>query len=93
MKTRRTSHRNHRTDLTDGALCQLAIAQDRYTVSFHVTTCQMWVIDTAGQDAPRGPFLASRTAWAEALDLNHANTPTTAAGSGRRHLNRKETRR
>ncbi len=93
MKTRRTSHRNHRNDLSDDALCQLAIAHDRYTVSFHVTTCQMWVIDSTGQDAPRGPFLASRTAWAEALDLNHANTPTNDAGNGQRPTNRTETGR
>ncbi len=93
MKTRRTSHRNHRNDLSDDALCQLAIAHDRYTVSFHVTTCQMWVIDSTGQDKPRGPFLASRQAWAEAHELNQTNTLTTAAGSGRRHLNRTETGR
>ena len=48
----------------------MAIAHDRYTVAFQVTSCQMWVIDSTGRDRPRGPFLASRQAWAEALDLN-----------------------
>ncbi len=93
MNNHRNRDRQQAGDLTSGALCELAIAHDRYTVSFHVTTCQMWVIDTTGRDAPRGPFLATRTAWAEALELNHANTLTTAAGSGWRPTNRKETGR
>jgi hypothetical protein len=61
----------------------MAIAHDRYTVAFHVTSCQTWVIDSTGHDTPRGPFLASRSAWAEAHDLNHANTANILAASGR----------
>jgi hypothetical protein len=60
-------------ELTSEVLCEVAIAHDRYTVAFHVTTCQMWVIDGTGRDKPRGPFLASRQAWVEALDLNAHN--------------------
>jgi len=68
------------TELTSEALCEMAIAHDRYTVAFHVTTCRMWVIDSTGHHKPRGPFLA----WAEALELNHANTVNTLVGSRRR---------
>jgi hypothetical protein len=57
-------------DLSREGLCEVAIAHDRYTVAFHVTSCQIWVVDGTGHDAPRGPFLACRQAWAEALDLN-----------------------
>jgi hypothetical protein len=85
MKTHRKTEQNQATDLTaelaSEVLCELAIAHDRYTVAFHVTTCQMWVIDSTGQDKPRGPFLASRQAWAEALELNAHNSganPTAA---------------
>jgi hypothetical protein len=78
MRTHRKTAHNQAPDLapdltselTAEGLCEVAIAHDRYTVSFHVTTCQMWVIDSTGRDQPRGPFLASRQAWAEALDLN-----------------------
>ena len=89
MKTHPNSQQatNPTTDLTTSptseVLCQMAIAHDRYTVAFHVTTCQMWVIDSTGRDKPRGPFLASRLAWAEALELNHANTVNTLAGTRR----------
>jgi hypothetical protein len=66
-------------DLISEGLCEVAIAHDRYTVALHVTSRQMWVIDSTGQDPPRGPFLASRQAWAEALDLNtHAARLPTA---------------
>lgn len=74
MRTHRTSMHDRAPDLTADmeveGLCEVAIAHDRYTVAFHVTRCQLWVIDSTGQDQPRGPFLASRQAWAEALDLN-----------------------
>ena len=79
---RRTTHNKTpdlAPDLISEGLCELAIAHDRYTVAFHVTSCQMWVIDSTGQDHPRGPFLASRQAWTEAHLLNthlhQANTP------------------
>ncbi len=82
MRSRRKTTHNHTpdktshlltelaADLASEGLCEVAIAHDRYTVAFHVTSCQMWVIDSTGRDQPRGPFLASRQAWAEALDLN-----------------------
>ena len=87
MRTHRKTEQNHAPDLTTDltseltseGLCEVAIAHDRYTVSFHVTTCQMWVIDSTGRDQPRGPFLASRQAWAEALDLN-AHSGSAAGG-------------
>lgn len=88
MRTHRKTTRNHphgKTDLTANltadlaaeGLCEVAIAHDRYTVAFHVTSCQMWVIDSTGHDQPRGPFLASRQAWAEALELNARTEPET----------------
>jgi hypothetical protein len=85
MRTHRKTTHNHTPnvapDLTSEGLCEVAIAHGRYTVAIHLTSCQMWVIDSTGQDQARGPFLASRQAWAEALDLNtHAArwpTPTT----------------
>jgi hypothetical protein len=74
MRTHRKTTHNQApalaADLATEGLCEVAIAHDRYTVAFHVTSCQMWVIDSTGHDQPRGPFLASRQAWAEALDLN-----------------------
>ena len=82
-KTEQNRPTDRTTDLSSEELCQMAIAHDRYTVAFHVTTCQMWVIDSTGQDQPRGPFLASRSAWAEALDLNHANIVNTRTGTRR----------
>ena len=89
MRTHRNTAQNptpHLTtdlisELTSEGLCEVAIAHNRYTVAFHVTSCQMWVIDSTGRDAPRGPFLASRQAWAEALDLN-AHNDTVAEGTG-----------
>ncbi len=85
-KTAQNGTPNWTSDLTSEGLCEVAIAHDRYTVAFHVTTCQMWVIDSTGRDQPRGPFLASRQAWAEALDLNAHDDDD---GRGRRQ----ETRR
>jgi hypothetical protein len=73
MRTHRKTTQNQTPELSAEGLCEVAIAHGRYTVSFDVTTCRMWVIDSTGRDQPRGPFLASRQAWAEALDLNADN--------------------
>lgn len=87
MRGHRRNTHNKTPDLMSQGLCELAIAHDRYTVAFHVTSGQMWVIDSTGQDQPRGPFLASRQAWAEALDLNthlhQDNTPQPDPPSNR----------
>jgi hypothetical protein len=48
----------------------IGIPHDRYTVAFHLDTCQMWVLDTGGRDADRGPYLSSRQAWMVANELN-----------------------
>jgi len=53
-----------------GELIAVGIPHDRYTVAFHLDTCQMWVIDTTGNDTDRGPYLSSRQAWTIANDLN-----------------------
>jgi hypothetical protein len=43
------------------------------------------VIDSTGRDKPRGPYLASRQAWAEAEDLNaYSNSDRNDDGRGRR---------
>jgi hypothetical protein len=64
--------RPHRTRKTtagaEDLMIRVGVPHDRYTVAFHVDSCQMRVIDTDGQ--PRGPYLSSRQAWQIANDLN-----------------------
>ena len=53
-----------------GQTIAVGIPHDRYTVAFHLDTCQMWVLDTAGRDTAHGPYLSSRQAWMIANELN-----------------------
>jgi hypothetical protein len=69
---RAAKSRARATDL----MIQVGIPHDRYTVAFHTDTCQMWVLDTAGHDEPRGPYPSSRQAWAIANDLNTTTNTT-----------------
>jgi hypothetical protein len=51
-------------------MIRVGVPHDRYTVAFHVDSCQLWVIDATGHDQPGGPYLSSRQAWQIANDLN-----------------------
>ena len=55
-----------------GHTIAVGIPHDRYTVAFHLDTCQISVIDTDGRDDDRGPYPSSRQAWMIANDLNTA---------------------
>jgi hypothetical protein len=59
-------------------MIRVGIPHDRYTVAFHADTGQMWVLDPADQEPPRGPYLSSRQAWQIANDLNVTTTGTTS---------------
>ena len=56
--------------MRDPATIAVTVPHDRYHVAVQVDTCQMWVLDSTGRDAPHGPFPSSRQAWLEANDLN-----------------------
>ena len=58
-------------------MIRVGIPHDRYTVAFHLDTCQLWVLDTDNEDQPRGPYPSSRQAWQIANDLNTVPTNTT----------------
>jgi hypothetical protein len=60
-------------------MVKIGIPHDRYTVAFHIDTCQLWVLDTDGHDQPRGPYLSSRQAWVVANDLNRPDSATGQA--------------
>ncbi len=66
----RNRHHHDHAGPDDGQTIAVGIPHDRYTVAFHLDTCQMWVLDTAGGDAARGPYPSSRQAWMIANELN-----------------------
>jgi hypothetical protein len=68
--------RNNKTRMAE-VLVAVGIPHDRYTIAVHLDSHQVWVIDTANRDQPRGPYLSSRQAWAIANDLNTTNPTTT----------------
>ena len=72
--TRLRDRRRH--DLTRHGVEQViavGIPHDRYAVALHLDTCQMWVLDTGGRAADRGPYLSSRQAWMVANELNFSH--------------------
>jgi hypothetical protein len=77
------------TDLSHDLMIRVGIPHDRYTVAFHLETCQMWVLDTTGRDKPCGPYLSSRQAWVAANELNSrattADKTTTATSATSAH--------
>jgi hypothetical protein len=80
MTKLRTRHdgrsKGQAADLAE-VLVAVGIPHDRYTIAIHLDSHQIWVIDTADSNRPRGPYLSSRQAWAIANDLKATNLTTT----------------
>jgi hypothetical protein len=80
--TRRHTAAKSRARATD-LMIQIGIPHDRYTVAFHADTCQIWILDTACNDEPRGLDQLGGDLHAYTVAQH---TDSNRAARGRRHI-------